>query len=411
MTYKFPLQCCFLFVIIFIASSVLAQELYELPTTKKQTRWVSFENKTGEKGQGGIENKGAKGHAFDLIAAGETMTILDYEGSGSIRRMWFTFSDRRPEMLRSLVINMYWEGTEKPAVSAPIGDFFGVGLGKRHPFESALFSDPEGRSFNCFIPMPFQQHAKITIVNESENDLIQFFYDIDLLEEQHDDQMLYFHTYWSRELETELANDFTILPAINGKGKFLGINVGVFGNPDYEDLWFGEGEIKMYVDGDNEYPTIVGTGTEDYVGTAYGQGTFDHQFQGSLIADPKKGHYAFYRYHIPDPVYFYEGIQVDLQQMGGGPQERVRELVRNGAKLIPVTVHNGENFYNLLEQQEPLDLFDENLPKGWTNFYRSDDVSATAYFYLNKPVSSLPKLANKQVRITNLDHDNEVETN
>lgn len=387
-------------------SYIQAQELYEMPEEKKTTRWVSFENKSGAKGEGGKENKGAKGHAFHMIAAGESMTLLDMEGSGSIRRIWFTFSDRSPEMLRSLVINMYWENNEQPAVSAPVGDFFGVGLGRRLPFESALFSDPEGRSFNCMIPMPFRKHARVEIVNESDNDLIQFFYDIDLLLEEHSNQMLYFHTYWSRDEKTALAKDFQILPKVSGKGKFLGSNVGIFTNPAYEDLWFGEGEVKMYVDGDNEYPTIVGTGTEDYVGTAYGQGVFDHLYQGSLIADPQKGQYAFYRYHIPDPIYFYENLQVSLQQMGGGPQERVKAIVQKGAELIPVTIHHEKNFYNLLDREQTIDLNDPGLPKGWTNFYRSDDVSATAYFYLDKPTNQLPALADKSIRVRNLDHNN-----
>jgi hypothetical protein len=387
--------------VLCFSGQVICQELFHLPEGK-ETRWVSFENRTGDKGQGGQENQGAKGYAFDLLRAGESVDLVNIEGSGTVRRMWFTFSNRSPEMLRSLRIEMYWEGNEKPAVSAPFGDFFGVGLGRRVPFESALFSDPEGRSFNCIIPMPFREGARITVTNDSDRDIGQLFYDIDLLMEEHADNVLYFHTYWSRMPKTTLGEDFPILPTVMGSGRFLGTNMGIFTDPLYENTWWGEGEVKMYIDGDDALPTIVGTGTEDYVGTAYGQGTFDHQYQGSLVIDNETGAYAFYRYHIPDPVYFYKDIQVTIQQIGGAPIEHVRKLVANGATLEPITIHHGPHFTKLLDRNEAVDINDPNLPKGWTNFYRQDDVSATAYFYLDRPVSNLPPLADLQDRTTGL---------
>lgn len=115
-----------------------AQELYQIPENTT-TGWSSFENPKAEKGEGGKENKGAKGHAFNQIRAGESIDLLNIEGSGVVNRIWMTFSDRSPEILRSLVIEMYWDQKEKPAVSVPIGDFFGIGLGKRVPFESVFY--------------------------------------------------------------------------------------------------------------------------------------------------------------------------------------------------------------------------------------------------------------------------------
>jgi len=387
-------------VILFFWASLFycnAQKLYQMPKGK-ETKWVSFENRSGAKGEGGMENKTAKGHAFNYLKAGASVNLIDIEGSGTVKRIWMTFSDRSPDMLRSLKIEMFWDGSEKPAVSAPIGDFFGIGLGQRLPFQSALFSDPEGRSFNCIIPMPFKKNARITMTNESEKDLIQLFYDVDLLMEAHDDNMLYFHTYWSRSLKTVLGKDFDILPKITGRGSFIGTNMGVITDPALEDTWYGEGEVKMYIDGDKQFPTIVGTGTEDYIGTAYGQGAYSHLYQGSPIADVKKGLFAYYRYHIPDPVYFYEDLKVTIQTMGGAGKKKVQEFIDKGLRVKPVTIHNGLEFINLLEVSPEVELIDPSLPNGWTNFYREDDVSATAYFYLNKPTSNLPKLADLENR-------------
>jgi len=190
-------------------------------------------------------------------------------------------SDRSAYMLRSLKLEMFWDGAEKPAVSVPFGDFFGVGLGKKTSFENVFFSDPEGRSFNCRIPMPFRTGAKMMITNESDKPLEMIFYDINYSQNiEPDENTLYFHAFWQRNQKTELGKDFEILPQVQGRGRFLGTNIGVIEDSLYEGSWWGEGEVKMYLDGDTEYPTIAGTGTEDYIGTAYGQGKFNHMHQG-----------------------------------------------------------------------------------------------------------------------------------
>ena len=370
-----------------------AQEWYNMPENVN-TKWSSFENLNGEKGVGAQENKGAKGYPSDQIKAGETVTLLHVKGAGTVRRIWLTINDRSPEMLRSLKLDMYWDGAQKAAVSVPLGDFFGVGLGRRVAFENELFADPEGRSFNCFIPMPFKTEAKITITNESDKNLNSLFFDVDLTQQQKQpDDILYFHAYWNRQNPTTLGKDFEILPELSGTGRFLGVNMGVKTDPIYRESWWGEGEVKIYFDGDTQFPTLAGTGTEDYIGTAWGQGTFCNRFQGSLIADEERGEFAFYRYHIPDPVYFYDDIKVTIQQIGGWPKQQVLELIDDGAKLKPVTISAGpDNFVKLMEKPE-ISLDDDSLPDGWTNFYREDDVSSTAYFYLDKPASDLPKLA------------------
>lgn len=388
------------FLLVF--GQLYAQELYKMPVNK-QTRWASFENPSAEKGLAAKENNGAKGHAFDKIPAGASLELVHVSGSGIINRIWMTMSDRSPKMLRSLRLEMFWDGAEKPAVSVPLGDFFGIGLGEKVPFENMLFADPEGRSFNCFIPMPFKTGARIVITNDSDTDLGAIFYDVDMLQVVYDkEELLYFHAFWNRNLKTELGKDFEVLPKVNGKGRFLGTNIGVLTGKIYENTWWGEGEVKMYIDGDTDFPTLAGSGTEDYIGTAYGQGIFSHQYQGCLVADDERGAYAFYRYHIPDPVYFYNNIKVTIQQIGGAPTEKVRELQKNGAELAPVTVDHYPYFTKLLENNDRITLNDEGFPVGWTNFYRRDDVSATAYFYLNRPESSLPVLQNTEIRVAEM---------
>jgi len=283
-----------------------------------EARWSSPENMNGEKGAGGKENNSAKGHPYDSIPAGKSYSLLDIQTQGIINRIWITINDRSPEMLRALKIEMFWDNETKPAVSVPFGDFFGIGLGKTATFQNALFANAEGRSFNCFIQMPFKKAAKIVVTNESGKTLNNIFFDVDYnLLKTWDDDYLYFHAYWQRDTATALTKDFELLPKVSGKGRFLGVNIGVNGNPLYGKSWFGEGEVKMYLDGDTDYPTLNGTGTEDYIGTAWGQGKFISTYTGCSIADDSLLQWAFYRYHIPDPVYFKTDCRVTIQQIGG----------------------------------------------------------------------------------------------
>jgi len=369
--------------------------LFEKPRNV-QTRWACFENPTAGRSSGGKENNGAKGHAFDHVAAGETKTLLDVSGSGLITRLWFTINDRSPEMLRSLRIDMFWDGAVKPAVSCPLGDFFGIALGRRTAFECAFFSDPEGRSFNCFIPMPFRKSARITVTNESEKNLTHLFYDVDfLVNVEHSAETLYFHAHWRRESPNELGKDFVILPYVKGNGRFLGCNLGVISNTAYEKTWWGEGEVKMWF-GDDTFPTICGTGTEDYIGTGWGQGVYAQRTQGSLISDWEKRHWAFYRYHVDDPVFFDGGCKVAIQTIGGCPKKEVADLQAKGAPLIPVTIDTSvmdPMFFLATRPQQPADLRDPSIPEGWCNFWRQDDWSGTAYFYLDSAEGQLPSIA------------------
>lgn len=378
-----------------------AQELFKM-RNKVSSTLISFENMSGEKGNGGKENDGAKGHATETILPGSTRTIVNYKGNGIIQRMWYTISERSPEVLRSVRLKIFWDGAEKPAVDVPFGDFFGIGLGQKRPFESAFFSDPEGKSFNCTVPMPFRKQVKIIFVNESKLN-VNLFYDVAILETPaHSEDVLYFHAYWSRKATNELGKDFKILPAVKGKGRFLGTNIGVITDSLYKGTWWGEGEVKMFIDEDTKYPTINGTGTEDYVGAAWGLGTFNHLYQGCLIADNKAGYFAFYRYHVPDEIYFNTSMKVTLQQMGGTSLEIARELYQKGVKLTPVIANSKTGYLKLNAMKQPPIITDEQFRPGGVLFYRVDDYSATSYFYLDKPINNLPILQPLAERIYNL---------
>ena len=166
-----------------------------------------------------------------------------------------------------------------------------------------------------------------------------------------------------------------------GKGRFLGVNIGVNANPLYKKSWFGEGEVKIYLDDDNELPMLNGTWTEDYIGAAWGQGKFINNYTVCTIADDSLLPWSLYRWHIPDLVYFSESCRVSIKQMGGDMTDMVPKYQSTKAPLIPASFDTGKLvlYYN----EEKMTILDTLMdPKGWTNFYRSDDVSATAYFYL-----------------------------
>ena len=372
-----------------------------------EPRWVSPENPTGAKGAGARENRGAKGHAFDTIPVGRSHVLADIKGAGTIDRMWMTIEDRSPEALRGLRLDIFWDGAATPAVSVPLGDFFLHGAGEMVPMETALLASPEGRSFVSYVPMPFRKGARLVVTNESGKPVNLIFYDINYRTARSQPKdALYFHAWWSRERATTLGRDFRILPRIRGRGRFLGTSVTVLTNPVYEKTWWGEGEVKIALDGDrSDSPTLVGTGTEDYIGTAWGQGAYINRFQGAPIASwDVEGRWTFYRFHIPDPIFFSRDIEVSLQMIGGARKNIVLGLQKKGAPLIPVTIDPGSrtNFQQLLTKEPPVPLSDPSLPDGHTNFYRSDDVAAVTYFYLDRPEGVLPPIAPPAERIAGI---------
>jgi hypothetical protein len=366
-------------IFIILPLSMQGQALFDKPHDVN-TRWASAENWPGKKGGGGISNGGRKGSPSFRLKAGQDKVLAEASGtSGIIRRIWITIDERTPEMLRGLKIEMFWDDAAGPAVSAPLGDFFNHGLGQMSVFENALFTSPEGRSFNCYIPMPFRKSMKIIVRNTTQKDVAMFFYDVDYtLGDKVDDNVLYFHSYYNHQSSTVLAKDYEILPKLYGTGRYIGANLSVVANEGkYLRSWWGEGEVKIYTDGDTAYPTLCGTGTEDYIGTGWGQGVFVNQYQGCTIANEKDFQYAFYRFHIPDPVYFYNDIRVTIQQIGFAGVEAIAKLA-----------NMKDTIYKANEKMDPVD-FTEKM--SYLFFERSDDVASCAYFYLDKPGPSFQK--------------------
>lgn len=368
-------------------------------TTGIQTRWASFENPLAEKGAGGKSNHGAKGSPMAHLFAHTTVTLMEDQGSGEVRRIWLTIQDRSPGALRSLTLRCYWDGCEKPAVEVPLGDFMCQSYGKPC-WESELFASPEGRSFNCYIPMPYRTGARITLTNETDVDMEHLFYKVDFLKyDTPQEDLLYFHSYFHRSNPVPLEEDHVILPKVTGQGRFLGASFTVNADPVYGASWWGEGEVKLYLDGDDALPTLVGTGTEDYIGDGWGQNEFANRYQGCLMADTEAKRWLFYRFHICDPVYFAEELSATIQDIGGASAPRAKGIYDSGAPMTPITCDGGIDggFHHLY--RKPMTTWPED---GWINFYRCDDFATVAYFYLDRPASELPEIQSMDERLAGM---------
>jgi hypothetical protein len=357
------------------------------------TRWASPENPGGKKGAGGQVNGGRKGSPSFLLPPGESYVMADVDGAaGTVRRIWVTVSDWSPQTLRALRLDFFWDRALEPSFSVPFGDFFGQGLGRGYAFDSFLFSNPEGRSYNCFAPMPFKTGMKIVITNEGRQEFpLLIYYDVDYtIGDPHGADLLYFHAHYHREQKTSLKQDFEFLPKIQGEGRFLGVNAGVIVNrKEYLNTWWGEGEVKMYIDGDSEYPTLCGTGLEDYIGTAWELGEYSSAYQGCPLADFTNDQFAFYRHHVPDPVYFYEDIRVTIQQIGFCDWRE-----RDALSGVDTTIYKtgpGLQEFDLTNPYEMPPLME-----------REDDFSSCCYFYVDRPQIFLPKLDPVEKRIAGL---------
>jgi hypothetical protein len=259
-------------------------------------------------------------------------------------------SDAERYVLRDLILQMYWDGEKYPSVEVPLGDFFCCGFGQECTVNSYPIAAVPSRGLNCYFPMPFEKDAVIKLVSEHADTIPAFFYQIDYeLDPDLPSGLLYFHAQWRRERYTELKRDYTVLDGVKGDGQYVGTYIAL---STLERYWWGEGEMKFYIDGDQDYPTICGTGTEDYFG---GSWSFAAQQNGRTVEQtyctpflgypfhscrdtgvsnpyheddvpPMRG---FYRWHIPDPVYFHKDLKVTLQQIGvsyGGLFERQDDL-------------------------------------------------------------------------------------
>jgi hypothetical protein len=345
-----------------------------------RSRSISAENPSGEKGAGGRAagtlGLGRKGRPCIRLAPGSSTRLAEIDGPGVIGHMWFTVNDqteRHHFVLRDLVLRMWWDGEAMPSVEVPLGDFFCNGFGQRALVNSIPITVAPTGGMNCYFPMPFGHGAVIEIANEHPVEIGGLFYQIDY--ELLDDlppEAGRFHAQWRRTRATQPGVDHVILDGVHGPGKYVGTYLGVAA---LERYWWGEGEVKFYIDGDADFPTICGTGIEDYAGGAWafqdrmGGDPEPITYSGAWAGYPFRGtrddsrftayaremlpQHGIYRWHLPDPIHFVSDLRVTVQQIG----------------------HNG------------FELFE-----------RSDDVSSVAYWYQIEPHAPFPPFPDVTLR-------------
>ena len=339
----------FLFMACLLAGQVFSQSefnglgmnmgnLYMLSVA--QTRSISPENFTGEKGKGGmarpedkdIPNKanaadvardlgqGWKVNPFIIIKQGETFTLAEIDGSGAIQHIWMTPTGN----WKFSIIRIYWDDEKEPSVECPVGDFFAMGWNVYAPLSSQAICVNPGSAFNCYWQMPFRKKCKITMENINDQDPMRLYYQIDYTLTDVPDDAAYFHAQYRRS-NPNTSSVHTIIDGIKGQGHYVGTYVawGVNNNG-----WWGEGEIKFFIDGDKEFPTICGTGTEDYFCGSY---NFDREGQYKEFCTPYTGlhqiirpdgtyksqqRFGLYRWHILDPIRFKKDLKVTIQDLG-----------------------------------------------------------------------------------------------
>ena len=283
-------------------------------------RAVSFENPSGARGAGGSACSGRKGAPLRRVLPGERVVLADLAGPGTLRHVWMALLPGPPEALRALAIEVFYDDADEPSISVPCLDFFASPHGRLVAFDSALVSVHEGRGVNAYYPMPFRRRVRVEFVNASARE-IPLYYQIDYtLEAALPEDAGLLHASFRRENPTRLREDFTIAAGLRGPGRFLGSCVGV--RVLDSGAWYGEGEVKIYRDGDTARPTICGTGLEDYVGTAWGMGPHAAFYAGAPldVRDPQGARVpdfvGFYRWHLADPIVFARDLRVTLQQIG-----------------------------------------------------------------------------------------------
>lgn len=285
-----------------------------------ESRAITFENPTGARGGGGTAHHGRKGSPSRRVEPGARMTLADIEGPGVLRHVWLTFTPAPPEETRAQVLEVFYGDADEPSVSVPVADFFGVPWGRPVHLDTALTAIQEGRGYNSYIPMPFDR-VRVEFANTGRR-ATELYFQIDYTLEALPPRTAFLHAAYRRENPTTLRRDFVIADGIEGPGRFLGCVVGV--RVLDGGMWYGEGEVKMYVDGDGDLPTICGTGLEDYVGTAWGMGPHQAHYGGSPldVRPPDRPPLAnpdfvgFYRWHVADPVFFHSHLRVTIQQIG-----------------------------------------------------------------------------------------------
>ncbi len=336
-----------------------------------RTRSISPENFTGEKGKGGIATEGTGAKAARDLGQGwkispsvkikpkEIFTLAQIQGPGAIQHIWMTPTGH----WRFSILRFYWDGESQPSVEVPAGDFFACGWGKYAQVSSLAVCVNPGSGLNSYWVMPFRKSCKITLENLDEEPMT-IYYQIDYTLTEVPEDAAYFHAQFRRTNPLPYKAVHTVLDGVRGWGQYVGTYLawGV-----HNTGWWGEGEIKFYIDGDEKFPTINGTGTEDYFCGAYDFDAgppdalhyqeFTTPYSGLPQVIRPDGHYesqqrfGLYRWHIMDPIRFEKDLKVTIQALGW----------RSGDRYLPL----------------------------------QDDISSVAYWYQTEPHAPFPKLPDK----------------
>ncbi len=337
-----------------------------------QTRSISPENFTGAKGQAGMSTDGPAHNAardlgqgwkvspYVVIKPHETLVMADVQGMGAIQQIWLTPAGN----WRFAILRFYWDGEAEPSIECPVGDFFACGWGRYAQVSSLPVCVNPGSAFNSYWQMPFRKSFKVTLENIAD-EKFTVYYQINYTLTDVPADAAYFHAQFRRVNPLPSKSVYTILDGVKGWGHYVGTYMawGVNNNG-----WWGEGEIKFFLDGDDKFPTICGTGTEDYFCGSY---DFDakapdgsvqyHEFTTPYAGLPQvirgDGHYdvqqrfGMYRWHIMDPIRFEKDLKVTIQALGW----------RSGGRYLPL----------------------------------QDDIASVAYWYQQEPHAKFPKLPGK----------------
>lgn len=339
--------------------------------SKADSRSISPENFTGEKGKGGMSMEGPARHAardlgqgwkvspFVDIKAKSTFTLAEIEGPGAIQQIWMTPAP--VQSCRFYILRFYWDDETEPSIECPLGDFFACGWGKYAQISSLAVCVNPGSAFNCYWQMPFRKKAKITLENLDEANM-RLYYQINYTLTDVPEDAAYLHAQFRRSNPLPYKEVYTILDGVEGWGHYVGTYMawGV-----HNTGWWGEGEIKFYLDGDKEFPTICGTGTEDYFCGSYNfENKATKQYQEFTTpysglpqvirpdgAYESQQRFGLYRWHILDPIRFEKDLKVTIQALGW----------RSGGRYLPL----------------------------------QDDISSVAFWYQKEPHKKFPKLPDK----------------
>ena len=331
-----------------------------------RTRSISPENFTGEKGKGGMAIQGTgQDCARDLgqgwkispsipIEPGETRQLANIDGSGAIQQIWMTPTGH----WRFSILRVYWDDSELPSIECPVGDFFACGWNKYAQVSSLPVCVNPGSAFNCYWEMPFRKKCRITMTNIG-SETMKLYYQINYTLTDVLDDVAYFHAQFRRTNPLPYKDVYTIVDGVEGWGQYVGTYMAWGVN---NTGWGGEGEVKFYMDGDTEFPTICGTGTEDYFCGSYnfdvdGYREFTTPYAGLPQVIRPDGVYqsqqrfGMYRWHIMDPIRFDQNLRITIQALGW----------RSGGRYLPL----------------------------------QDDISSVAYWYQTLPSAPFPELPDR----------------